>query len=223
MTLTVELRDQFVADYGRYLFYATDIAHVDSIRRLGICPESASEGSATHIHIASWGIADAWAAERFGAEGALIRVDLTVLEPERIDPDPDGLGTPMHVIENGLLGLDASGRPAADASEVVRWVGKDSYWLSGPVEAWRTAQALERYPSVAYRGDLPARAVSGARRGFAYLLTHTSTPGVGGAPLAPLDEPQTPAPSEPAVPWSAEAHFDAAFARVTERLSHDER
>ncbi len=223
MSLTVELRDQFVADYGRYLFYPTDTAHVDFIRRLGICPESASGDSATHIHIASWGIADAWAAERFGAEGALIRVDLSILEPERMDPDPDGLSTPMLVVENGLLGVDASGRPASSASEVVRWIGKDSYWLSDPVEPWRTAAALERYPSVAYRGALPAGAVSGARRGFAYLLTHTSTPGVGGGPLVPSKEPQPPAPSDPEIPWSAEAHFDAAFARVTERLSHDER
>ena len=41
--------------------------------------------------------------------------------------------------------------------------------------------------------------------------------------LAPVVEPQTPAPSVPEARWSAEAHFDAAFARVTERLSHGER
>jgi hypothetical protein len=216
MSLTVELRDQFVADYGRYLFYATEMGHVDSIRQLGILPESASAEPATHVHIASWGIADALAAERFGADGALIRVDLRILEPERMDPDPDGLSTTMEVVENGLLGVDASGRPASGASEVVRWVGRDSYWLSDPVEPWRTAEALERYPSVAYRGALPASAMSGARRGFAYLLTHS---GVGGGPLSPSKEPQPPAE----IPWSAEAHFDAAFARVTERLSHDER
>jgi hypothetical protein len=172
MALSASDIEQLIAEHGPYLYHGTVEHCVPLILEQGLEPGWSADERTTHVFLGGEGAASTWAQLRGAGEIPQIRVDLRELEPALIDVDPDfWIGVADHagapyLIEDGYLALDDDGTPlrSADSDRFPagppRWSAADLYFLAAPSPADQTIASFDETGCVAYRGQVPAHAVS---------------------------------------------------------------
>jgi hypothetical protein len=163
---------QLIAEHGPYLYHGTVEHCVPLILEQGLEPGWSGEERTTHVFLGDKDAAATWAHLRGAGELAQIRVDLRELDPQFIDVDPDfwigeqvNAGDP-YMIEDGYLALDEQGTPLRPEANgrlpdgQPQWVAADIYFLSSPSPAEDTLRSFVETGCVAYRGQVPASAVT---------------------------------------------------------------
>lgn len=170
MALDQDTLNQLIAEHGPYLYHGTVEHCVPLILEQGLEPGWSGEERTTHVFLGDKGAAAVWAHLRGAGELPQIRVDLRELDPAMIDVDPDfwighaqDTGNPYWIID-GYLALDEQGQPLREPEDMFAeppaWAGADLYFLAEPSPAADTLQSFTDTGCVAYRGQVPARAVS---------------------------------------------------------------